>query len=94
MESSKKMQTPHSVTPALCRAARGGLGLSQVELAKRAGVYRGVVTDFEGRARSPRQATRLALRLALEQAGIEFVVAPDGRLGVLLPDEDDFDPGV
>jgi transcriptional regulator with XRE-family HTH domain len=72
------------MSPAQCRAARGLLDWSQLVLAERAGV--GVVTirQLEGENKRPRRATLAVVRLALEQAGIEFIDENGGGAGVRL----------
>lgn len=72
------------LAPETCRAARGLLDLSQEQLARRAGVSRLTVADFERGVRRPIPATLTALRRTLEAAGIEFPpggVALRARLG-------------
>src|SRR5277367_6642606 len=60
-------------TPAACRAGRALLGLSQAELAERAGVARLTVADFERSVRTPTPSTLSAIRTALETAGVDFL---------------------
>ena len=52
--------------------ARAGLGLSQAELAKAAGVALGTLASFEKEARRPYERTLRDIRAALECAGAEF----------------------
>ncbi len=61
------------LAPATCRAGRALLGLSQTELAERAGVARLTVADFERSARTPTATTLTAIRAALEAAGIDLL---------------------
>nr|WP_045368316.1 helix-turn-helix domain-containing protein [Methyloceanibacter caenitepidi] len=70
------------LTPSQCRAARGLLDWTQVQLANAAGV--GVVTirQFEGGGADPRQATITVIRLALEKAGVTFIGENGGGPGV------------
>ncbi len=72
------------VTPEQCRAARGLLGWSQLELAKRARV--GVVTihQLEAASNQPRLATLDVIRRAFESAGVEFIDENGGGPGVRL----------
>ena len=72
------------ITPAQCRAARGLIDLSQLELAERAGV--GVVTirQLEAGSHGPRRATLDVVRRALEAAGVEFIDENGGGAGVRL----------
>jgi predicted nucleotidyltransferase len=65
--------TPPSLTPATCRAGRALLGISQAELARRAGLSRLTVADFERAARMPIPANLAAIRSALEAAGIDLL---------------------
>ena len=52
--------------------ARSALGWSQGELARRAGVSRGTIADFERGFSEPRLATLRRLLAALENAGVEI----------------------
>ena len=60
-------------TPEQCRAARGLLAWSQVELAHKAQV--GVVTvhQLEAGSARPRRSTLDVIRRAFEAAGVEFI---------------------
>ena len=62
--------------PEQSRAARGWLGWSQTELAKRANISLSTVRDFEIGKRSPIANNIAAMRAAFEAAGIEFI--PNG----------------
>jgi transcriptional regulator with XRE-family HTH domain len=72
------------ITAAQCRAARGLLDWSQLDLAKFAGV--GVVTvhQLESNASQPRRATVDVVRRAFEAAGVEFIEKNGGGEGVRL----------
>lgn len=72
------------LTSAQCRAARGLLQWSQVELARYARV--GVVTvhQFEAGISEPRQATLDVIRRAFESAGVDFIDENGGGPGVRL----------
>ena len=61
------------LTPEQCRAARGLLAWSQVELAHKAQV--GVVTvhQLEAGSARPRRSTLDVIRRAFEAAGVEFI---------------------
>ena len=61
------------LTPEICRAARALLDVSQEELARRAGVARLTIADFERGARKPIAASLAAIRSALEAAGVDFL---------------------
>jgi transcriptional regulator with XRE-family HTH domain len=70
------------LTPALCRAARGLLNWTQIELAEQADVSRSTIRDFEGSRHDIHRATAEQLRLALEVGGVAFIDAPGYGLGV------------
>lgn len=72
------------ISAAQCRAARGLLDWSQVDLAAKAGV--GVVTirQLEGDQQHSRRATLSVVRSALEEAGVEFIDENGGGAGVRL----------
>ena len=61
------------LTPALCRAARGFLDWTQVDLAERSGVSRSTIRDYEGKHHEIHRATEAQLRLAFENGGVAFV---------------------
>ena len=60
-------------TPETCRAGRALLGLSQADLAGRAGVARLTVADFERAARKPIAANLAAIRSALAASGVDLL---------------------
>ncbi len=60
------------ITAAQCRAARALLRWSQPQLAAKARVGIVTIQDFESEKRAPRTGTLLALRVALEAAGVAF----------------------
>ena len=66
------------MTPQQSRAARGWLGWSQTELAKRANVSLSTVRDFEMGHRTPIPVTIASLQRVFEEAGIRFLVREDG----------------
>ena len=61
------------ISPAQMRAARAWLGLSQEELARRAGVAKSSVAEYERGARLAHGSTLAAVRRALEADGIVFL---------------------
>lgn len=63
-------------TPAHCRSARAWLNWTQNDLATNAGVANSTVADFEREARMTSTDILMAMRTALEAAGIVFL--PDG----------------
>ncbi len=72
-------------SPALCRAGRFLLNLSQNDLAESAGLGRSTIADYERGARVPNPENLAALRAALEDAGTVFIPAgKDGGPGVRL----------
>lgn len=76
------------MTPVQCRMARAATGLGVRDLAKVAGVSPDTVARLE-RGESIRDATRAAIRSALEAAGIEFIEENGGGPGVRLRRERD-----
>jgi transcriptional regulator with XRE-family HTH domain len=66
------------MTPEQTRAARGWLGWSQAELAKRAGVGVSTVQDFERGLRLPIANNIAAIRRAIEDAGISLLFDEGG----------------
>lgn len=72
-------------TPAQIRAARAILGLSQPEVAERAGVSSMTVKRAEGSGKPPASAEAIAIiRAALEAAGVIFVAENGEGPGVRL----------
>jgi transcriptional regulator with XRE-family HTH domain len=76
--------------PALCRAARALLGLSQRELAARAEVGLSTLVEFEisdskPNPKGPRRSTLAAIRRVFDDAGVKF--QDEDLVGVLLPKE-------
>ena len=61
------------LTQAQCRAARAMLRWSGVDLAKRSGVSRSTIADFELGRRRPTKANLAALRRALEATAVQFI---------------------
>jgi transcriptional regulator with XRE-family HTH domain len=70
------------ITGAQCRGARGLLGMTQAELARASGVSLRTITHFEANERRPITPILVALRKALEDAGIEFIAENGGGPGV------------
>lgn len=68
-------------SPAQCRGARGMLGWSQDRLAESAHVSRTLVAHFEG-GNPIGHNNHLAISLALQAAGIEFIPENGGGDGV------------
>ena len=61
------------LTPAQCRAARALVDLSREALAGSAKVAVRTISDFEAGRREPINATKAAIRRALEEAGVQFL---------------------
>jgi transcriptional regulator with XRE-family HTH domain len=72
------------LTPAQCRAARGLIDWSQMELAERAGVGIVTIRQLEAGTHEPRRATLDVVRRAFEAAGVEFIEENGGGPGVRL----------
>lgn len=75
------------LTSSQCRAARAMLEWSRVALAEKAQVSERTIIDFERGARAPQASTKLAIKIALEKAGIEFIDANGGGPGLRLRDD-------
>jgi len=60
------------ITPALCRAARGLLDMTQIELAAGASVSKNTIVDFEKGRSNPVKNNLAAIQRVLEEAGVEF----------------------
>ncbi len=56
-----------------CRAARGFLGWSQLELAEKVRVGKTAICDFERGKTTPHKKTLEDIRKSFEDAGIEFI---------------------
>jgi transcriptional regulator with XRE-family HTH domain len=68
------------------RAARGWLGWSQGELARRANVSLSTVYQFEKGQRNPTRNNLSAMRRAIEAAGVRLVFDKKGAAGILRRD--------
>lgn len=76
------------MTAEQCSAARKLLGWNPQRLALRANTSRETVVGFESRSRQTRTMITHALRLTLEDAGVEFVVEDGKQVGVRLRREE------
>lgn len=78
------------ITPAQSRAGRALIEWSREQLAETSRVAMRTIVDFERGARAPREVTLLAIRAALESAGIQFLDRGDasGGTGVALRGKD------
>ncbi|MCR0980622.1 helix-turn-helix domain-containing protein [Roseomonas pecuniae] len=72
------------MTPEFCREARKLLGWSELDLAIAAACSSLTVRNLEEGRTRPSYATRVALRAALEYAGVEFIAENGGGAGVRL----------
>jgi ribosome-binding protein aMBF1 (putative translation factor) len=72
------------MTPEQSRAARGWLGWSQAELARRASVSVGTIKSFEARQKTPLTNNLAAIRRAIEAAGIRLIFDKDGAAAGIL----------
>lgn len=64
------------LTPGQCRAARGFLDWTRAELAERTGLSLSTIASFEQGKRGTYRPNLMAIRTALEAAGVRF--ADDG----------------
>jgi ribosome-binding protein aMBF1 (putative translation factor) len=75
------------MSPEQSRAARGWLGWSQTELAKRASVSLSTVRDFENAHRVPISNNLDAMRRAIEGAGLRLLFRENGEsIGISIAD--------
>lgn len=88
-QGTRIFSRPRLVTPEQSRAARGWLGWSQVELARRANVSERTVQIFESGQRMPHANNIAAMWRAIEAAGIRLVFDRAGAAaGILRQDAD------
>ncbi|MDW9600405.1 helix-turn-helix domain-containing protein [Sinorhizobium meliloti] len=74
------------ITPAQCRAARALIEWPREQLAEVSRVALRTIVDFERGARAPREVTLIAIRSALESAGVIFIDDERGEGVVKLRD--------
>ena len=72
------------ITPAQIKGARAMLSLSQVGLARLAGISKTGLTNIESGASDPKASTLDKIHRALEAAGVEFIAENGGGPGVRL----------
>lgn len=72
------------ISSAQCRAARALVEMDQARLAEAARVSRNTVVSFEKNQRTPNPNNLIAIRAALEAAGVEFIAENGGGPGVRL----------
>jgi DNA-binding XRE family transcriptional regulator len=61
------------ITPAQCRAARGLMNWNQGDLARKAGVSRQTINDYESGKREPIPNNLIAIVMAFVEAGIWLI---------------------
>ncbi len=71
-----------TITPALCRAARGLLGWNQDDLAKAARIGLNTLRNFEAGKSAPMTNNLVAIEVALESAGVRFIPENGGGAGL------------
>lgn len=71
-----------TITPELCRAARGLLGWSGDDLAREARIALSTLRKFEAGKTVPVPNNLTAIRTAFEKAGIEFIAENGGGAGL------------
>ena len=71
-EGAASGASPNTMTAAQCRGARGLLGWSEADLARKSGLDEGFVTGFEAGTGDPASGQVEALRSALMQGGVVF----------------------
>jgi hypothetical protein len=72
------------LTSAQCRGARALLDMTQPELARAASLGLSTIVDFERSRRDVSDEAIIAMRRALESAGVEFIDENGGGPGVRL----------
>lgn len=72
------------ISPVLCRAARGLLGWSQEELARRAEVVPATIRGYELGQKIPRRTSLSSIRRTLEGAGVTFASDPVHGIGAFI----------
>ena len=75
---------PETISPAICKAARALVGLTQPQLAEKARVAKSTIANFETALSVPNAKNMADIIAALEAAGVEFVEENGGGPGVRL----------
>jgi DNA-binding XRE family transcriptional regulator len=83
-KASRQAHIRQMITPEQIRGARAMAGLTQAELAKRAGVSATTLNEIERGDAHPKVSTLRAIQAALESAGVEFIAENGGGPGVRL----------
>jgi transcriptional regulator with XRE-family HTH domain len=79
-----------TILPKQSRAARGLLNWTLADLASAASLGLSTVKNYENSLRDTTPANLIAIRRALEEAGVEFIPAKNGRgVGVRLREDQD-----
>jgi hypothetical protein len=79
-----------SILPQQSRAARGLLDWTPADLADASSLGLSTVKNFEGSLRDTTTANLIAIRRSLEDAGVEFIPAKNGKgVGVRLRNQGD-----
>jgi transcriptional regulator with XRE-family HTH domain len=73
-----------SITPAQSRAARALLEMTQPQLAEVAGLGLSTIVDFENSRRQVSHQAIVAIRIALQRAGVVFIAENGGGAGARL----------
>jgi len=84
----KSFTSSGTVTAKQVKAARAWLDLSQDGLAKKTGLTRRAVQDFENGKRTPQPRTLRDFRDALEELGIEFLFVEERAVGICAHEPD------
>jgi transcriptional regulator with XRE-family HTH domain len=84
VELRRLWQFAAMISASQCRAARGLLDWSQLDLAESAKVGIVTVRQLEAGTHQPRRATLDVVRRCLEAAGVEFIDENGGGAGVRL----------
>jgi len=71
--SIKVLAKKSAITPKQCKAARDLLGWTQANLSEKSEIGESTIADFERGVRTPFARTLRDLRIAFEEAGIEFI---------------------
>lgn len=72
------------INPAQCRAARGLLKWSQIDLARESEITSVTIRNFENEKTMPQKGTLVILELTFDEAGVEFIPENGGGAGVRL----------